>query len=129
MIHSDAVQSEILTAAHYCTSIDWYCSHKRHTRFMGSKPQQKSDINLQNFDPSHFSATFKGNIVLWLIMDTGGICHAIVTWRLKVGIVEQEETSTARQRLGKQVSAAMDTQVIIENLLGMMFSIQSVHSG
>jgi hypothetical protein len=30
----------------------------------------------------------------------------IVTWRLKVGIVEPEETFIARQRYGKLVSAA-----------------------
>jgi hypothetical protein len=43
--------------------------------------------------------------------------------------VEPEETSTARQRFSKQVSAATDTQAIIKELLGMMFSIQSVQSG
>jgi hypothetical protein len=43
--------------------------------------------------------------------------------------VEPEETSIARQRLGKQVAAAMDTQVTIEELLGTMFSIRSLQSG
>jgi hypothetical protein len=45
---------------------------------------------------------------------------------LKAGIVE---TSVARQRLGKQVSAATDTQATIEELLGTMFCIRSVQSG
>jgi hypothetical protein len=34
----------------------------------------------------------------------------------------------ARHRLGKQVSAATDTQAAIEELLGKMFSIRSVQS-
>jgi hypothetical protein len=37
----------------------------------------------------------------------------IVTSRLKAEIVEPEETSIGRQRFGKQVSAATDTQVTI----------------
>jgi hypothetical protein len=53
----------------------------------------------------------------------------IVTWRLKAGIVEPEETSSARQKLGTQVSVATDTQALIEELSGMMFSIRSVQSG
>jgi hypothetical protein len=48
---------------------------------------------------------------------------------LKAGIVEPEETSIARQRLGKQVPAATDTQATIEKLFGKVFSIQSVQSG
>jgi hypothetical protein len=43
--------------------------------------------------------------------------------------VEPEETSIARQRLGKQVSAATDMQATIEKLLGMVFSIKSKQSG
>jgi hypothetical protein len=43
--------------------------------------------------------------------------------------VEPEETSVARQRLGKQVSAATDKQATLEELLGMMFSIWSVQNG
>jgi hypothetical protein len=43
--------------------------------------------------------------------------------------VEQEETSIARQRLGKHVFAATDTQATTEELLGTMFCIQSVQSG
>jgi hypothetical protein len=39
-----------------------------------------------------------------------------------------EETSIARQRLSKQVSVAMDTQTTIEELLEIMFSIQSIQS-
>jgi hypothetical protein len=42
--------------------------------------------------------------------------------------VEPEETSIARQRTGKEVSAATDTQKTTEELPGM-FSIQSVQSG
>jgi hypothetical protein len=40
-----------------------------------------------------------------------------VTGRLKAGIVEADETSTSRQRIGKQVSAAKDTQATIKKLL------------
>jgi hypothetical protein len=42
--------------------------------------------------------------------------------------MEPEETSVARQRLGKQVYAAKNTQATIEELLGMMFSLRSVQS-
>jgi hypothetical protein len=48
-----------------------------------------------------------------------------LTWRLKAGIGEPEETSIARQRLGKQVSAATDTKATIEELLGTLLSIPS----
>jgi hypothetical protein len=37
--------------------------------------------------------------------------------------------STARQRLGTQVSAATNMQATIEELLGMMFSVRSILSG
>jgi hypothetical protein len=53
----------------------------------------------------------------------------IVTWRLKAAIEEPDETSIARQRLGKQVSAATDTQETLEELLGTMFYIRCVQSG
>jgi hypothetical protein len=43
--------------------------------------------------------------------------------------VESEETSIARQRLGKQVSVAADMQVTTEELLGTMFTIQSMQHG
>jgi hypothetical protein len=43
--------------------------------------------------------------------------------------VEPEDTLITRQRLGKQVSEATDTQETIDEALGMMFSIRSVHSG
>jgi hypothetical protein len=43
--------------------------------------------------------------------------------------VEAEETSVARQRLGKQVLAATDTQATIEELLKKMFYIRSVKTG
>jgi hypothetical protein len=49
----------------------------------------------------------------------------IVIRRLKAGIVGPE-TSIARQRLGKQISAATDTQATIEELLGTVFSIRSL---
>jgi hypothetical protein len=44
----------------------------------------------------------------------------IVTWRLKAGIMEPEETFISRQRLRKQVSAATDTHAPTEELLGTM---------
>jgi hypothetical protein len=44
-------------------------------------------------------------------------------------MLEQEETSIARQLFDKQVSAAMDTPATIEDLLGMMFSVLYVESG
>jgi hypothetical protein len=53
----------------------------------------------------------------------------IVTWRLKAGTVEPEEIFIARQRLRKQVSAATNTQITVEKLLGTMFSVRSVQSG
>jgi hypothetical protein len=43
--------------------------------------------------------------------------------------VEPEETSIARQRLDKEVSAATDTRVTIKELLGIIFSVRSVQSG
>jgi hypothetical protein len=52
-----------------------------------------------------------------------------VTWRLKAGIVGTEETYIARQRLGKRVSAATETQATIEELLKTILSIRSVHIG
>ena len=42
--------------------------------------------------------------------------------------METEETSIARQQLGKQVSTAVDTQATIEDLLETMFSIRSVQN-
>jgi hypothetical protein len=53
---------------------------------------------------------------------------SIVTWRLKAGIVGPEETFTARQRLGEEVSAATDTQATIDELFRTMFSILSAQS-
>jgi hypothetical protein len=52
-----------------------------------------------------------------------------VTRRLKAGIVEREKTTIARQRLGKHVPAAKNTQTTIEVLLETMVSIRSVPSG
>jgi hypothetical protein len=43
--------------------------------------------------------------------------------------VGSDETSTARQQLGTQVSTATNMQVTIEELLGMMFSVRSMLSG
>jgi hypothetical protein len=43
--------------------------------------------------------------------------------------LEPEEKTIARQRLGKQVSVAMDMQATIKEMLGTMFSIQSMQSG
>jgi hypothetical protein len=43
--------------------------------------------------------------------------------------MEPEETFIGRQRLGKQVSAALEKQAAIEELFGTMFSIRSVQSG
>jgi hypothetical protein len=40
-----------------------------------------------------------------------------------------EENSIVRQRLGKQVSAEMDTKATIEKLFRTMFSIRPVQSG
>jgi hypothetical protein len=53
----------------------------------------------------------------------------IVAESLKAGIVELEETFIARQWLSKQVSASINTQATVEELMGTMFSIQSVQSG
>jgi phage baseplate assembly protein W len=43
--------------------------------------------------------------------------------------VEPEETSIARQRVGKQISAATDMEASIEELLGTMICIRSMQSG
>jgi hypothetical protein len=43
--------------------------------------------------------------------------------------VEPEETSIARQGLGKQFSSATDTQATTEELLETKFPIRSVQSG
>jgi hypothetical protein len=43
--------------------------------------------------------------------------------------VEPEETSIAGQRLGIEVSVATDMQATTEELLGMMFYVQSMQSG
>jgi hypothetical protein len=42
--------------------------------------------------------------------------------------VEPEETSIPRQQLGKEISAAVDTQATLEELLGTMFSIRSMQN-
>jgi hypothetical protein len=41
-------------------------------------------------------------------------------------IVEPEETTIARQRVGKHVPVAMNTHTAIEELLDMVFSVWSV---
>jgi hypothetical protein len=43
--------------------------------------------------------------------------------------MEPEDTSIARQRLGKEVSTATDTQATVEDLLGTVFSVQPSQSG
>jgi hypothetical protein len=43
--------------------------------------------------------------------------------------VDPAVTSIARQRLGKQVSVATDTQATTEELLETMFSIRSMQCG
>jgi hypothetical protein len=43
--------------------------------------------------------------------------------------MEPEETYIARQRLGKQVSAATNTQAAIEELFGTVFSVRPLRSG
>jgi hypothetical protein len=48
---------------------------------------------------------------------------------MKAGIVKPEKTSTAKQRLGKQVFATTDTQATVAELLGTMFSMRTVQSG
>jgi hypothetical protein len=45
---------------------------------------------------------------------------------MKARIIELEETSIAMQRLGKQVSAATDTQATTGKLLETVFCIRSV---
>jgi hypothetical protein len=48
---------------------------------------------------------------------------------LKAGIAETEEMYIARQRLGRQVTAATNTQATTDELLGTIFSVQAVQSG
>jgi hypothetical protein len=47
---------------------------------------------------------------------------------MKAGMLGPEEMSIARQRLGKQVSVATDTQTTREELLETVFSIRSMQS-
>jgi hypothetical protein len=44
----------------------------------------------------------------------------------KARIVESEETAVTRQRLGKHIPAATNTHATMEELLDMVFSVQSV---
>jgi hypothetical protein len=48
---------------------------------------------------------------------------------VKAGIVEAEETSITRQRLGKHIPGATNMQLKIDVLLETMFSVRSVQSG
>jgi hypothetical protein len=80
------------------------------------------DLHLQvvgSVDTNDFEIC--GRKKLWLIYDTE-------TWCLQIVIDETQETSSSRQRLGKQISATTDTQEILDECLGV-FSIQSVQSG
>jgi hypothetical protein len=52
-----------------------------------------------------------------------------VTWCLKAGIVEPEETFIVKQRLGELVSVVTDTQSTIEELLETLFSMRSEQRG
>jgi hypothetical protein len=56
------------------------------------------------------------------------LLQCIVIWRLKTGIVEPEETFIARQRLGKHVSGAMNTQATMEVLLETVGSAPSLYN-
>jgi hypothetical protein len=49
-----------------------------------------------------------------------------VTYRLKARSTERQETSVARERLGKHVPAATDTQANLEELLEAVFSVLHV---
>jgi hypothetical protein len=49
-----------------------------------------------------------------------------VTYWLKARSAEQKETTVARERLGKHVPVATDTQATIEELLEAVFSMWSV---
>jgi hypothetical protein len=75
------------------------------------------------------SYTYKVESLLNLELYVGRSFKHIATWRLKTGIMQPEQTSIARQRISKQVSAATDTQTTIEELLGKMCSIRSAQSG
>jgi hypothetical protein len=50
----------------------------------------------------------------------------IVTWCLEAGIVEREETATARQQIGKHVVMAVNEHSTTEELLEAVFSTQSL---
>jgi hypothetical protein len=50
--------------------------------------------------------------------------NSIVTWRLKAGVVEQEETAVCRQRRGKHVSRATNQHTTIKEMLDAMFSMR-----
>jgi hypothetical protein len=51
-----------------------------------------------------------------------------VTWCLKAGTVEPEQTAVSRQRLGKHVSAAMDIYIICSERKVCEVSCESVVS-
>jgi hypothetical protein len=66
-----------------------------------------------------FAKPFHSNGCPSCLHDSGfqQTCLNSVTCRLKAGIVEPEETHTARKRLGTHVLAAINTLTTIEELL------------
>jgi hypothetical protein len=54
------------------------------------------------------------------------VCISIVIWRLKAGVVEQEEMAIVRQRKSKHVSAATNKRTTIEEVLEAVFSFLSL---
>jgi hypothetical protein len=50
---------------------------------------------------------------------------SIVTYRLKSRSAEREETSVAREWLGKHIPVATSTHATVKELLEAMFSMQS----
>jgi hypothetical protein len=91
-------------------------------RAMGRKVKPNTDVTNTALGKREMA------VRLWAIQDEEPHGGSNVTRCLKARIVEPEEMSFSRQRLGKQVSAATDTQATKEELLGTMFSVRSMRS-
>jgi hypothetical protein len=92
-------------------------------------PQHDLPGRLSRDMRQHKLETIVGPAKKYLTKSWKVYCGHNVIWHLKAGTVELEDTSIARQWLGKQISATTDMQATTNELLGTMFSIQSVQSG
>lgn len=56
------------------------------------------------------------------------VSKCIVPWQLKARLVEQEEEAIVRQKHGKNISAETNQHARVEELLEVVFSVQSVEA-